>query len=128
MAEFQATDESSDQQAPCMSRARFLIDENLSVRLPETAHERGYEATHVIHYGLHQSKDWDILKVVEEEGWILVTNNVIEFRGRFRQLEIHPSVVFLVPTAPRTQQIAALDGIVPVSGSGEHRFGGHICG
>ena len=55
------------------------MDENLSVRLPETAHARGYEATHVNHYGLRQSADWDILKIVAEEDWILVTNNTIEF-------------------------------------------------
>jgi predicted nuclease of predicted toxin-antitoxin system len=94
---------------------RFLVDENLSIKLPETAHARGFEATHVNHLGLHQSKDWDILRVIEEEDWVLVTNNVIEFRGRFRRLEIHPGVVFLMPTVPRTQQIelfaAALDVI-----------------
>ena len=81
------------------------MDENLSVRLPETAHARGYEATHVNHYGLRQSTDWDILKIVAEEDWILVTNNAIEFRGRFQKLEIQPGVVFLVPAAPRAQQI-----------------------
>jgi hypothetical protein len=26
---------------------RFLIDENLSVKLPELAHKRGFEASHV---------------------------------------------------------------------------------
>jgi predicted nuclease of predicted toxin-antitoxin system len=94
---------------------RFLVDENLSVLLPETAHTRGYEATHVNHYGLRRSTDWDILKIVAEEDWILVTNNAIEFRGRFRRMEIHPGVVFLVPVVPRSQQIelfsAALDVI-----------------
>lgn len=98
-----------------MSAPRFLVDENLSVVLPETAHARGYEATHVNHYGLHQSKDWDILRVIEEEDWVLVTNNVLEFQGRFRRLEVHPGVVFLVPVARRVQQIelfsAALDVI-----------------
>lgn len=88
-----------------MRAPRFLVDENLSVRLPETAHARGYEATHVNHYGLRQSADWDILKIVAEEDWILVTNNTIEFRGRFQKLEIQPGVVFLVPAAPRAQQI-----------------------
>ena len=98
-----------------MRAPRFLVDENLSVLLPGVARERGYEATHVNHYGLHRSKDWDILKIVAEEDWILVTNNAIEFRGRFRQMEIHPGVVFLVPAVPRTQQTelfsAALDVI-----------------
>jgi predicted nuclease of predicted toxin-antitoxin system len=98
-----------------MSTLRFLVDENLSILLPEAAHARGYEAVHVNHYGLHQSKDWDILKVIEEQDWILVTNNVLEFRGRFRRLELHPGVVFLLPNVPRVKQIelfnAALDVI-----------------
>ncbi len=98
-----------------MSLPRFLVDENLSVLLPETAHARGYEATHVNHYGLHQSKDWDILKVLEAEAWTLVTNNAIEFRGRFQRIEVHPGVVFLSPAVLRALQIelfsAALDVI-----------------
>jgi predicted nuclease of predicted toxin-antitoxin system len=98
-----------------VSAPRFLVDENLSVVLPETAHARGYEATHVNHYGLHQSKDWDILRVIEEGDWVLVTNNVLEFKSRFRRLEVHPGVVFLVPVVRRVRQIelfsAALDVI-----------------
>lgn len=98
-----------------MNPPRFLVDENLSVLLPETAHLRGYEATHINHYGLRQATDWDILKTVEEEDWILVTNNAFEFRGRYQRLEVHPGVVFLIPTVARRQQIelfsAALDAI-----------------
>lgn len=98
-----------------MSAPRFLVDENLSVLLPEVAHARGYEATHINHYGLRKSKDWDILKIVAEEDWILVTNNAFEFRGRYQRLEIHPGVVFLIPSVSRLQQVelfsAALDAI-----------------
>lgn len=98
-----------------MSAPRFLVDENLSVLLPEIAHARGYEATHINHYGLRKSKDWDILTIVAEEDWILVTNNAFEFRGRYQRLEIHPGVVFLIPSVPRLQQVelfsAALDAI-----------------
>jgi predicted nuclease of predicted toxin-antitoxin system len=98
-----------------VSAPRFLVDENLSVLLPQAAHVRGYEATHINHYGLRQSKDWDILKIVSEEDWTLVTNNAFEFRGRYQRLEMHPGVVFLLPTVSRLQQIelfaAALDVI-----------------
>ncbi len=97
-----------------MSLPRFLVDENLSVLLPETAHARGYEATHINHYGLHQSKDWDILKVVEEEDWTLVTNNAIEFRGRFQRIEVHPGVVFLLPAVPRVLQIELFSAALAV--------------
>ena len=113
-----------------MSAPRFLVDENLSVLLPEVAHARGYEATHINHYGLRKSKDWDILKVVAEEDWILVTNNAFEFRGRYQRLEIHPGVVFLIPNVPRLQQIelfsAAIGRDSPLSRYGEHRFAGRI--
>jgi hypothetical protein len=37
------------------------------------------------------------LKVIAEQDWVLVTNNAIEFRGRYREIELHPGVVFLVP-------------------------------
>lgn len=98
-----------------MSAPRFLVDENLSVLLPRTAHARGYEATHINHFGLRQAKDWDILKIVSRQDWILVTNNAFEFRGRYQRLEVHPGVVFLLPAVPRSQQIelfsAALDAI-----------------
>lgn len=98
-----------------MTPPRFLIDENLSVLLPKTAHERAFEATHVNHRGLHKAKDWEILRVVAEEDWILVTNNAIEFRGRYQRLAVHPGVIFLLPAVPRAGQIelfsAALDVI-----------------
>lgn len=98
-----------------MKPPRFLVDENLSVLLPKTAHARGYEAIHVNHRGLNQAKDWDILRLVSEEEWILVTNNAIEFRGRYQRLAVHPGVVFIVPAVPRAQQkalfSAALDSI-----------------
>jgi len=37
--------------------------------------------------------------------WVLVTNNAVEFRGRHRQIELHPGVAFIVPSVRRTQQI-----------------------
>jgi predicted nuclease of predicted toxin-antitoxin system len=94
---------------------RFLIDENLSVRLPEVAHERGFEASHVIHLGLRQWKDWNILELVKRHGWILVTNNAMEFRSRYRVIDVHPGVIFLLPSVRREQQMllfeAALEDV-----------------
>ena len=89
-----------------MKPPRFLPDENLSVLLPKTAHARGYEATHVNHRGLNQAKDWDILRLVSEEDWILVTNNAIEFRGRYQRHTVHHGVIFIPPAVARTQQAA----------------------
>jgi predicted nuclease of predicted toxin-antitoxin system len=94
---------------------RFLVDENLSVKLPTLAHKRGFEATHVIHLGLREWKDWNILEVVRSGRWILVTNNAIEFRSRYRAVIGHPGVIFLLPSVRRQQQLdlfaAALDEV-----------------
>jgi predicted nuclease of predicted toxin-antitoxin system len=94
---------------------RFLIDENLSPALVEPARERGFEAMHVNHLGLRTETDWDLLKVIAEQDWVLVTNNAIEFRGRYREIELHPGVVFLLPAVRRPEQLqlfeAALDHV-----------------
>ena len=98
-----------------MTAPRFLVDENLSVKLPPLAHKRGYEATHVIHLGMREWKDWNILEVVRRGRWILVTNNAIEFRSRYRTITSHPGVIFLLPSVRRPRQLrlfaAALDEI-----------------
>lgn len=98
-----------------MTAPRFLIDENLSPRLVAAAHQRGYVAMHVNHLGLQTEKDWCLLKVIESDDWILVTNNAIEFRGRYRRIEIHPGVVFLIPSVRGLDQVrlfeAALDHV-----------------
>jgi len=92
---------------------RFLIDENLSPALVEPARQRGFEAMHVNHLGLRTETDWDLLKVIAEQDWVLVTNNAIEFRGRYRDIELHPGIVFLLPAVRRAEQLrlfgAALD-------------------
>ncbi len=98
-----------------MTSPRFLIDENLSIHLPALAHQRGYECVHVAHQGYQTWKDWSLLDAVAEQDWILVTNNAVEFRGRYRKIQLHPGVVFIVPSVPRSGQLelfgAALDEI-----------------
>lgn len=99
-----------------MTAPRFLIDENLSPRLVAPAHARGFEAMHVNHLGLRTETDWDLLEVVARGDWVLVTNNAIEFRGRYRRIDLHPGVVFLVPSVRGPVQArlfaAALDHIL----------------
>ena len=84
---------------------RFLIDENLSPRLVEPARARGFEAMHVNHLGLRTETDWDLLRIIAAQDWVLVTNNAIEFRGRYREIELHPGVVFLLPAVRRDAQL-----------------------
>lgn len=88
---------------------RFLIDENLSVRLAEMARHRGYEAIHVNHRGLRSHKDWTIMEVVRSEDWTLVTNNVVEFRARYAREMLHAGVVLFLSNVRRTRQMALFD-------------------
>jgi hypothetical protein len=98
-----------------LSLPRLLIDENLSVVLPPIAHARGFECAHVVRHGYHAWKDWRLMEEVAAHDWVLVTNNAVEYRGRYRKIDIHPGIVFILPNLPRMDQIElfspALDDI-----------------
>jgi predicted nuclease of predicted toxin-antitoxin system len=86
-------------------RPRFLIDENLSVTLAAAAHAAGFVAMHVVHLGLASERDWDILTVVRDGDWTLVTNNALEFYRRYARLAIHAGVVFIRPSVRGARQL-----------------------
>jgi hypothetical protein len=46
---------------------------------------------------LRTDTDWHFLKVNAEQDWILVTDNAIEFRGRYLEIKLYPGVVFVLP-------------------------------
>lgn len=80
------------------------------MQLPRLAHRRGYQAAHVRDLGLLSEKDWDLLERIRREDWTLVTNNVEEFRVRYRRkVELHAGVIFLVGGAGFEAQRAALN-------------------
>ena len=64
-----------------MSRARFLIDECLSVDLAGLAWARGYEASHLRDLGLLRRKDGQLAPVIFGGDWCFVTKNARDFRG-----------------------------------------------
>lgn len=79
------------------------------MQLPQFVRARGYECMHVRDLGLLSEKDWDLLRRIREEDWTLVTNNVGEFRARYRRkLDLHAGVVFLVASAGVDAQKGAL--------------------
>lgn len=100
-----------------MTAPRFLIDENLSPALVEPARHHGFEAMHVNHLGLRTETDWDLLQIVAEKDWVLVTNNAIEFRGRYRKIELHPGVVFLLPAVRRAEQLRLFNAVLSYVGT-----------
>jgi hypothetical protein len=86
---------------------RFLVDECLSTTLPLVAHQLGFDCSHINHLGLVSIKDWHLVETIVDGNWTLVTNNAIEWRGRYRSsttLLIHPGVVFVIPNVRRLEQ------------------------
>lgn len=77
-------------------KCRFLIDANLSPTLEALAWARGHEAYHVRTLGRERDGDPVLLALIEREGLTLVTNNIVEFRSRYRNRAIlHAGVVFI---------------------------------
>ena len=64
-----------------MSRARFLIDECLTVELPGLAWARGFQGSHLRELGLLRLKDSQLAPVIFGGDWCFVTNNARDFRG-----------------------------------------------
>jgi predicted nuclease of predicted toxin-antitoxin system len=75
----------------------FFIDECLTLALVARAHSRGHYATHVAFMGLQGEQDWDLLPMLIEKNYVLVTNNGEEFKMRYAKLDIHPGLVIIVP-------------------------------
>lgn len=73
----------------------FLIDECLSRTLCDIAHGRGYAAQALVDLGKAGTKDWDVMKIVDERDVVLVTNNAIDFLALYRLCPLHPGVVLL---------------------------------
>lgn len=73
---------------------KFLIDECLSPELVALARARGFhESTHVTWLGMRSRKDWTIVRRAVKDGFILVTNNTVDFRPLYEREEIHAGLV-----------------------------------
>lgn len=84
--------------------AGMLIDECLSPELVGLAHESGFEAYHVAHYGLSGAKDSAVFEKVAERGFIFVTNNRGDFIELVEKAELHAGLIVIVPQVRREGQ------------------------
>lgn len=64
-----------------MTRARFLIDECLSVGLATLARASGYEASHLRDLDLLGRPDHELTPIIQAGTWCFVTRNARDFRG-----------------------------------------------
>jgi predicted nuclease of predicted toxin-antitoxin system len=84
---------------------KLLVDECLSPELTKMARNRGHgESSHVIWLGKGGIKDWDLMRVVVDGDWTLVTKNSYDFRGpveapgskgEFKKVQLHAGLVCL---------------------------------
>ena len=75
----------------------FLIDECLSLDLVALAHARGHHATHVVFREKQGASDPDLMPLIRDEGFVLVTNNARDFLTLYAEEEIRPGLVIIVP-------------------------------
>jgi predicted nuclease of predicted toxin-antitoxin system len=75
---------------------KFLIDECLSPELVALARALGFhESTHVTWLGMRSRKDWAIVRRAVEDGFVLVTNNSVDFRALYGRENLHAGLVCL---------------------------------
>lgn len=75
---------------------KFLIDECLSPELVRLAHERGHEeSTHVTWRGLRSRRDWSIVRHAIDAGYVLVTNNTLDFTSLVSRESVHLGLICL---------------------------------
>jgi hypothetical protein len=83
---------------------RFLVDNCLTTRLATVAREAGYEAMHLRDLKLENRNDWDLMPIIRDGAWTLVTRNARDFRGpehapgtkgQYRRLSEHNGLVCL---------------------------------
>lgn len=84
---------------------RFLIDENLSPALVDTARSRGFAAFHVAHRGWAALTDPQVLRRMLDEDLTLVTNNWVDFQPMLARSELHPGIVVILPSVRRERQV-----------------------
>jgi predicted nuclease of predicted toxin-antitoxin system len=76
---------------------KLLIDECLHTSLVTVAHSAGHTADHVAHRGLGGLKDWQLMRVIREQEYTVVTNNRSDFLNLHGKEPLHAGVIVIVP-------------------------------
>lgn len=83
---------------------RLLIDECLSHSLVPVAHEFGHEAHHVAHLALAGTSDRQLIPLILERDYTLVTNNAEDFRRLYRHLDLPAGLILVLGQFSRFEQ------------------------
>lgn len=84
---------------------KLFVDECLSNELTKMAIDRGHVGSASVTYrGLAGTKDWELMPIIVEEDYTLVTKNSVDFRGRankpgekglYKNVELHAGLICL---------------------------------
>lgn len=74
---------------------RLWFDEDLSPSLVQVANALGFEATCNRDRAMLASKDPELRRVVQAEGYVFVTNNAADFRPMYSREDIHPGLIVM---------------------------------
>ena len=77
---------------------RLWFDEDLSPTLVKLARELGFDATCNRDRGMLGSTDRELRRAVQAEGFVLVTDNLADFRPMYAAAGLHPGLI-AVPAA-----------------------------
>jgi predicted nuclease of predicted toxin-antitoxin system len=90
----------------------FLIDECLSPDLVALANARNHDATHIVYRGLQGTLDPDLMPVIRDGNFILVTNNGKDFLPLYAKEEVHPGLVIIIPGSLEREKQVEFFGLV----------------
>ena len=71
----------------------------------EVANGRGYPADPVLRIGKTGTLDRELIRVIEAERYLFVTNNRQDFLKLHGELSIHEGLIVIVPSVRRDEQI-----------------------
>lgn len=74
---------------------QLLIDENLTPALVKFARSRGFSSRHVNDVNLQGKSDKEVVNYAIKNSLVVVTNNMADFRSRYRHRKLHPGLIFL---------------------------------
>lgn len=83
---------------------KLWFDEDLSPTLVKVANDLGFEATCNRDRGLLGTKDADLRRIAQAEGYVFATDNASDFRPMYARDEIHPGLLALPAGDSRAHQ------------------------
>jgi predicted nuclease of predicted toxin-antitoxin system len=97
----------------------FLFDECLTQDLVAVANSYGHDAGHVVYRGLRSASDNVLAKYANQHDMVFVTNNRRDFVKLYREIELHPGLIIIVPSVELALQKQLFAGLLSYLSDGK---------